>query len=59
MTIWGNKEPKYILAHYKTEDNKSHQSLLLCDGYWKLARHFHYIPEWFACFFGVCLVDLV
>jgi len=42
--IWGRK-PKTILAKYTTGDGKTRTNLLLVDGYWGIARHFHYIPE--------------
>jgi 7-dehydrocholesterol reductase len=42
--IWG-KVPKKIVATYTTEQGESRQSLLLLDGYWKISRHFHYVPE--------------
>ena len=50
LLIWG-KKPDFIIANYQTKDGKTHESLLLCDGYWGLARHFHYVPEWLAAFF--------
>lgn len=48
--IWG-KEPDYVRARYVTKDGEERSSLLLCSGWWGLARHFHYIPEIAASFF--------
>jgi 7-dehydrocholesterol reductase len=43
--IWG-KKPKVIVARYRTSnDNKTHESLLLCSGFWGWSRHFNYVPE--------------
>ncbi|KAJ4459639.1 putative 7-dehydrocholesterol reductase [Paratrimastix pyriformis] len=42
--IWG-RPAQYITATYTTEDGKTHQSLLLCSGFWGLTRHFHYLPD--------------
>lgn len=57
-TIWGRKHspPRYIVAKYKTtsgdgDDNMEKTSLLLVDGYWKISRHFHYVPEILGSFF--------
>lgn len=43
-TVWG-KAPELIHAEYTTADGRSHQSLLLVSGFWRIARHFHYVPE--------------
>jgi len=43
-TIWGRK-PEVIAARYQLEDGTPCENLLLVSGYWKLARHFHYVPE--------------
>lgn len=48
-TIWG-KKPRTLIAHYKTEDGQSKQTLLLASGWWGIARHFHYVPELAAAF---------
>lgn len=57
--IWG-RIPRKIVATYTINDNdttnpatagKPRQSLLLVDGWWKLSRHFHYVPEILASFF--------
>lgn len=48
-TIWG-KVPDKIVASYKTSSGTK-QSLLLIDGWWKISRHFHYVPEILASFF--------
>jgi 7-dehydrocholesterol reductase len=44
------KAPVLIEAEYKTENGTTHKSLLLCSGYWGIARHFHYVPEIIAAF---------
>jgi len=50
-SIWlSTSVPKHIVATYSTTNtsatpNKVQQSLLLVDGYWKISRHFHYVPE--------------
>ncbi|CEG56507.1 phosphatidylethanolamine N-methyltransferase family domain-containing protein [Legionella fallonii] len=49
-TVWG-KKPVTVLAHYKTSDGESKQSLLLASGWWGVARHFHYVPEIAGAFF--------
>ena len=43
-TIWG-QVPKRIIAKYTTTNGETKTSLLLVDGWWKIARHFHYCPE--------------
>jgi 7-dehydrocholesterol reductase len=43
-TIWGRK-PELIRAEYSTGDGQKHQSILLVSGWWRVARHFHYVPE--------------
>jgi 7-dehydrocholesterol reductase len=48
--VWG-EDPEYIVAEYTTKDGEIRSSLLLCSGWWGLARHFHYIPEITASFF--------
>lgn len=53
MKVWGH-DPEYIVATYKTADGEERNSLLLTDGWWRLARHFHYIPELSASFFWCC-----
>jgi len=42
--IWG-KKPNKIVAEYTTASGQVKKSLLLVDGWWKISRHFHYIPE--------------
>lgn len=42
--IWG-RIPEKIEATYMSSDGTKHNSLLLCSGFWGLARHFHYLPE--------------
>jgi 7-dehydrocholesterol reductase len=49
-TIWG-KKPKVLEAHYVTASGEHKKSLLLCSGWWGIARHFHYIPEILGAFF--------
>lgn len=48
--IWG-REPRKIVAKYTTADGKIKESLLLLDGWWRISRHFHYVPEILASFF--------
>ena len=45
------KKPEVIKAHYYTENKEKKESLLLVSGYWKIARHFHYVPEILGAFF--------
>jgi 7-dehydrocholesterol reductase len=42
--IWG-RTPELIRATYETGDGQTRESLLLVSGYWRIARHFHYVPE--------------
>jgi len=42
--IWG-KPAEYIRADYKTSDGVARQSLLLCSGWWSVARHANYIGD--------------
>ena len=55
--MYRGKAPKYVSARYKTADGEDRTSLLLADGWWGLARHFHYIPEIVGSFFW-CLPAL-
>lgn len=49
--IWGHK-PKKIVAEYTCgTSGEAKKSLLLVDGWWKVSRHFHYIPEILGSFF--------
>jgi len=50
-SIWGRSPPQHIVAEYKTSTGESRTSLLLVDGWWKISRHFHYVPEILASFF--------
>ena len=52
-TIWGAK-PKLITATYKTENGEEKTNLLLASGFWRISRHFHYVPELLAAFFWSC-----
>lgn len=50
--IWG--EPaKYVRCTYKTEDGKTHESLLLSSGWWGFSRHANYLADliqsWAMC----------
>ncbi|MCB9230838.1 MAG: DUF1295 domain-containing protein [Bacteroidia bacterium] len=45
VKIWG-KDPVAIHASYINDKGEKKQSLLLASGWWGIARHFHYIPEW-------------
>ncbi|CCJ29234.1 unnamed protein product [Pneumocystis jirovecii] len=47
--IWG-KSPKLIRTTYTTLDGKIHKSILLCSGYWGLARQFNYIGDLLLAF---------
>jgi 7-dehydrocholesterol reductase len=46
-TVWG-RPPKLIAARYTTGDGVEHESVLLASGWWRVARHFHYVPELLA-----------
>jgi 7-dehydrocholesterol reductase len=46
-----NAKPRHIVATYATATGKTQTSLLLVDGWWRLSRHFHYLPEILASFF--------
>jgi 7-dehydrocholesterol reductase len=48
--IWG-RVPRKIIAKYETTTGTTKTSLLLVDGWWKVSRHFHYVPEILAAFF--------
>ena len=51
VRIWGNgPPPRHIVAEYKTASGQTKTSLLLVDGWWKISRHFHYVPEIIASF---------
>lgn len=52
IKIWGS-HPKFIKAYYTTSKGDKKESLLLVDGWWSLATHFHYLPEIVAAFFFV------
>eukprot|EP00527_Entomoneis_sp_CCMP2396_P003168 CAMPEP_0198140828 /NCGR_PEP_ID=MMETSP1443-20131203/3916_1 /TAXON_ID=186043 /ORGANISM="Entomoneis sp., Strain CCMP2396" /LENGTH=453 /DNA_ID=CAMNT_0043803363 /DNA_START=107 /DNA_END=1468 /DNA_ORIENTATION=+ len=49
--IWGRSPPQHIVAEYKTSSGEKRTSLLLVDGWWRISRHFHYVPEILASFF--------
>ncbi|KAL7570058.1 hypothetical protein ACA910_017094 [Epithemia clementina (nom. ined.)] len=49
--IWGHAPPRHIVAEYETASGQTKTSLLLVDGWWKISRHFHYVPEILASFF--------
>ena len=44
VKIWG-KEPEIVRAKYMTADGVEREGILLASGYWRIARHFHYVPE--------------
>jgi 7-dehydrocholesterol reductase len=48
--IWG-KPPVIIRATWTTEEGDERKSILLVSGWWKIARHFHYVPEILGAFF--------
>ncbi|KAK0373421.1 ergosterol biosynthesis ERG4/ERG24 family protein [Colletotrichum limetticola] len=43
-SIWGNPA-KVLVASYKTSDGQSHQSLLICSGWWGWSRHANYFGD--------------
>jgi len=45
--IWG-RPARIIRATYVTATGETRSSLLLCSGWWGVARHFHYVPELLA-----------
>jgi len=44
-TVWG-KPPVLVRARYVTERGEAKENVLLASGFWGIARHFHYVPEW-------------
>lgn len=42
--VWG-RPPKLIRARYRTPDGGTKQSILLCSGWWGVARHMHYLAD--------------
>lgn len=42
--IWG-RPADYLVAAYRSSDGKEHEALLLCSGFWGLARHFNYLGD--------------
>jgi 7-dehydrocholesterol reductase len=48
-TIWGHA-PNMIVAKYES-NGEIKESLLLVDGWWRISRHYHYVPEILASFF--------
>jgi 7-dehydrocholesterol reductase len=42
--VWG-KPAKILPVKYMTKDGKEHQSLLLCSGWWGMARHVNYAGD--------------
>ena len=48
VSIWG-RTPVLIRARYRTPDGLK-INLLLASGWWGMARHFHYLPEWIGAF---------
>ena len=51
--VWG-KKAEYITAGYINARGEKSTSLLLCSGWWGVARHFHYLPEITGAFFWTC-----
>ncbi|XP_064626173.1 uncharacterized protein LOC135486924 [Lineus longissimus] len=47
--VWGAK-PDIIRASYVLENGEKRESILLASGFWGVARHFHYLPEWMLSF---------
>ncbi|CZT18430.1 related to c-14 sterol reductase ERG-3 [Ramularia collo-cygni] len=52
--IWG-KKAKVLIAKYTTADGKTHQALLLCSGFWGIARHVNYAGS-FLYTLASCLI---
>ncbi|CAM9554575.1 unnamed protein product [Ectocarpus fasciculatus] len=50
IIVWG-KPAEYITAGYINARGEKASSLLLCTGWWGVARHFHYLPEITGAFF--------
>eukprot|EP00752_Nemacystus_decipiens_P004363 g3987.t1 len=50
IMVWG-KPAEYITANYVNARGEKASSLLLCTGWWGVARHFHYLPEIMGAFF--------
>ncbi|PQE18972.1 7-dehydrocholesterol reductase protein [Rutstroemia sp. NJR-2017a WRK4] len=50
--IWG-KKAEVLRMKYKTGDGKTHESLLLCSGWWGTARHVNYVGD-LALSFSMC-----
>ena len=51
--VWG-KKPVIVHAEYRVLKNDrwvTKKSILLASGWWRIARHFHYLPEITASFF--------
>ncbi len=42
--IWGHKA-RIIRAKYTDDKGEKRESILLVDGWWRIARHFHYVGE--------------
>lgn len=42
--IWG-KPARFIRAPYKTSDGATHESILLCSGWWGWSRHANYVGD--------------
>jgi len=42
--IWGHPA-RIIRARYTDDKGEEHESILLADGWWGIARHFHYVGE--------------
>ncbi|KAJ5097016.1 hypothetical protein N7456_007737 [Penicillium angulare] len=53
--IWG-KPARYIEAKYNTSDGKTHQSLLLCSGWWGWSRHANYVADLLISYSSCALV---
>ena len=48
--VWGQK-PEIIRARHCLETGEEKESILLASGWWRIARHFHYVPEMALAFF--------
>lgn len=46
----GGKPAEFIVAKYKTDDGKEHESKLLVSGWWGVSRHINYVFEMMAAY---------
>ena len=48
-TVWG-RQAEYIRCSYRTENGQTHDSLLLCSGWWGFSRHANYLGDLMQAF---------